>query len=390
MLKSFFILVFSYISLTAGTYINLGDKLFKEQNYIQALKYYQEAYIEDEANSKIKLINTYLQLGDKYFIMQNYKKAEKYYNLALKLNSNEAKQKLSRVFEREGDLYLQGKKFRIALLLYKKAFRLGNLSVQKKINSVEETLHHQKQLVDDTRKIVNNDSPVWTKAIGRLIIPTKRTIVNGRYQTKLKKCSATLVNFEDIKSSKVIVTASHCISSFDKKAGTIRFIIKAKNGKVLQKYAKIHNDSKYSNENLKTNSDYAILILSSLISKKEVEPLIIDKRSFIDLKKDYNYSFGSLAGFSGDIGDYGSQLTFDPKCELNYFDGVYSKSNCSGFKGASGGPVVLTTSNDKKILHYYFVGVVSHFRGDKFQEIYFAPHHIFYKELNETIMKYNQ
>jgi len=167
----------------------------------------------------------------------------------------------------------------------------------------------------------------------------------------------------------------------------MRFIIKNLNGDMIQRMAKVYKDSHYKNNKLETTSDYAILILNKSISQKDVKPFIIYKDDFISLKNRYKVSFGSLAGFSSDIGEAGAKLTYDPKCELSFFSKTYGASNCSGFKGASGGPVVMTTTNDNINFNHHFVGVVSHFKNKKFQQIYFAPHHIFYDDLVNIIKK---
>ena len=68
---------------------------------------------------------------------------------------------------------------------------------------------------------------------------------------------------------------------------------------------------------------------------------------------------------------------------------TYGASNCSGFKGASGGAVVVTTTDENKNFQYNFVGVISHFKNNRYQKIFFAPHHIFYKDLIKAIKQYN-
>jgi hypothetical protein len=169
----------------------------------------------------------------------------------------------------------------------------------------------------------------------------------------------------------------------------MRFIIRTKNNDMIQRFVKVYVDSNFDKKNLKKVSDYAILILDKHISKKEVDSIKISSKSYLSLKNSFEHYYGSLAGFSSDIGEYGARLSYDPKCRLNYFSRTYGKSECSGFKGASGGPVVLNVSDDNRYYETYFVGVVSHFRKKEFQKIYFAPHHIFYKDIKKAINRYN-
>jgi len=384
----YIVFIFLVVSLSYAN-SQQGDKAFQEGNYKKAIEYYKKSTLKEDPLLDIKLAQAYTRLGDNFSKIYNFKEAKKYYHKAISKGARLAKFKLAKLYEKEADLYYKNKKYKLALDLYNRAKKLGDKKLAKKIKNARQYVLHQKALNHDTRKVVDQNSPLWTKAIGRLIVPTK--INRGpkkSYSINIKKCSATLVNFERFNSSKVIVTASHCLSEFDKSVGLLRFLIKSKEDTIIEKYVTIYKDSNY-NHNLKTTSDYAILILNSPISRKDVEPVIIDKRSFSKLKKEYKYHFGSLAGFSSDIGDYGSALTYDPKCEINYYNKFYGKSNCSGYKGASGGPVILTTSKDNKKTKSYFVGVVSHFRGNKYNHIYFSPHHIFYPSLKKAIEKFN-
>lgn len=390
MLKSFFILLFSFSLLFANENIQKGDVEFAKQNYAEAIKYYEKAYEQKDKKAKIKLILTYMKLGDNYLRVQSFLRSKENYEKAKELGSRLAVMKLSKVYENIGDLYKKGKKYQEAHEAYGLSLDFGNKEVKDKLDEVKNILSHYEKLKNgDSRKIVDYDSPSWTKAIGRLIVPTKLDITNNGYLVKQKKCSATLVNFSDIQSSKVIVTASHCLSDYDKEAGVIRFLIKDKQGEIIQKYAKVVVDSFYDEKNTDAASDYAVLVLSSSIDKSQVEPLLIPTQSFLEIKKSAPYVYGSMAGFSSDIGEYGSDLTFDPKCEFDYFSKIYGKSSCTAFKGASGGPAVINVSSDNENFQAFFVGVVSHFRDGDFNSLYFSPHHIFLKHLASAVRKYN-
>ncbi|MEA3384358.1 MAG: trypsin-like serine protease [Campylobacterota bacterium] len=376
--------------LYSSTSIDNGDLNYVKQNYIQAIKEYEIAYKNNHPKARIKLIMCYLKLADNFTKTKRYEESLEWYNKAKVLNSKVASNKISKVYEKQADMYLKIKEYQKALFLYEKSLKLGNISVKQKIKKANDGIEHKSKLENDTRKLVTQKSPIWTKSIGRLIIPTKLDFITSKkYKTNFKKCSASVVNFDKYKSSRVIVTASHCLTNYNKKAGDIRFIIKDSKSQMIQRYATVYKDSNYSSKRLKIVSDYAILILDNAISNEDVEPLKISSDSFLKLKTSYKYFYGSLGGFSSDIGEYGTRLTYDPKCELNYFSKTYALSNCAGFKGASGGPVVLSVSDDDIRYSYYFVGVVSHFKNKNFKNIYFSPHHIFYKELEFYINKYN-
>ncbi len=390
MLKNFFILIFSISLLFANQNIQSGDKYYINQNYLKAIKYYTIAYKNNHPKGRIKLSMSYLKLGGNFENIHNYKKALSLYNKALNLNSKVAKSKIAKIYEKQANNYKNIRKYKIALNLYKRSLRLGNSNAKKYIIEIKEIFKHKKQLVNDTRKIVSYKSPIWTKSIGRLIIPTKlEFITKKRYKTSYKKCSASLVNIDNISSSKVIITASHCLTAYKKEIGYLKFIIKDNNNQMIHRRATVITDSHYNNKKLNSISDYAILVLDKSIESSEVNPFQIEEIDFLTILKAYKYSFASLAGFSSDIGNYGAKLTYDPKCKLKYHSQTYGASDCSGFKGASGGPVVVTSSNDNINFKYNFVGVVSHFKSDKFNQIYFAPHHIFYSDIIDAIKKYN-
>jgi len=127
-------------------------------------------------------------------------------------------------------------------------------------------------------------------------------------------------------------------------------------------------------------------IPETMIAKRLGLSPCITKYSFLELKNTSRFSFGSLGGFSSDIAKHGTKLTFDPKCELKKYTKMYGASTCTGFNGSSGGPIVMTTSNDNINFKYNFVGVVSHFKNKNFKNIYFAPHNLFYNELKNVIL----
>lgn len=391
MKSKLFLILFLVSSLFADKYVDLGDAAFVKQNYNSAIKLYTQSPLKNTEEVKIRLIQCYLRLGDNFLKIREYKIALKWYKKAQKLKSRRSLQKLSHIYELQGNQYTKIHKYKKALQLYNKALKLKNKKVIAKIKKINHILYHKSKLKNDSRRVVTKTSPKWTRAIGRLIVPTKlEFITKKRYKTNFKKCSASLVNLFGYKNSKVIVTASHCLTSYNKSAGNIKFIIKDSKDNMIYRIAKVSSDSHFNIKKLKTTTDWAILILNKEISKNEVQPFIVDKNSFRQLQKKYKYNFGSLCGFSGDIAGYGAKLTYDPKCKLKYYTKMYGASSCTGFKGSSGGPIVLTTSDDNIHYHNNFVGVVSHFKNKDFKDIYFTPHNLFYKQLKRIIQINNK
>lgn len=346
---------------------------------------------QDDKYLKIKTAQTYIKIGDDFREKKEFKKALKSYKKAQQYKSDIAFVKIRLLYTLQGNSYYKQKKYQKAKKSYLLAKKYKSKNVDKRLEIIEELLKHHKSNIKERRKLVDSSSPLWTHSIGRLEIPTKITfLTKTSYKTEYKKCSATLVNMDKYEKTKVIITASHCLTNFDSKAGKIHFLIKNKKNKIIRRDAQVYFDSEFNEKVLENRSDYAILILNKSIKKSEVTPLRITKDSFMQMKKDYRYSFASLAGYSNDIGEFGRYLTFDPRCNIKYYNKMYGKSSCVGFKGASGGAVILSVSNNKKEYHYSFIGVISHFKNSKYQEIFFAPHHIFYPIIDKAMSKYNQ
>ena len=390
MRNSFLLLLLFGTSLFADFYSDLGDKEFQKHNYKRAVDNYKKSKHPNKNSIKIKLINSYLNLGDNFLKIREYKKSLYYYNQAELLNKNIASDKIAKVYQRVASRYEKAKNYPKALEYYKKALHLKSIKLEKKITSIEKKLSHQKKLNNDTRKIVTKNSPVWTHSVGRLIIPLQLQFINEkRYKIKNKKCSATLVNLDPYSSSSVIVTASHCLTNYNQKIGPLKFAIKNKKNHITYRIAKIEYDSSFDIKKMKTTTDFAILSLHKPIENKDVQAMVVSNKSFDHLANKSLNSFGSLAGFSNDVAKYGSKLTYDPKCKLSRYNQMYGKSTCTGFKGASGGAIILNTTSDNKNFQHHFVGVISHFRDANYKNIYFTPHHLFFDKLVKTIKKFN-
>jgi len=386
------IVIFFFITLNlfATSSLDLGDKEFVKENYKKALSHYLKIENKDNLEVKLRIIQVYLRLGDNYFKIKECQTSLSWYEKAKNLNSRTANHKISLVYEKQADDFNKIHKYKEALKLYTKALHLQNTNVSAKIDKINKHFNHQNKLSKDTRVLVTKESPSWTHAIGRLIIPKKLELLkNKSYKLKQKKCSATLVNLDENKDSSVIITASHCLSAYNQKAGQIKFIIQDNSNNMIYRIASIKFDSKFNIKQMKEKTDFAILSLHKPISSKDVKPMIIEKYSFLDLQKKYKNHFGSLGGFSSDIAAFGAKLTFDPKCKLKNYSKTYGYSTCKGFNGASGGPIVLTTNNNDTTPSYHFVGVVSHFKNKDFTNIYFAPHHLFFMKIKKIIEAFN-
>ena len=385
----FLVLILQLITF-ADSYSDIGDKEFANENYKQAVSNYEKSQDRDKKIIKFKLLKSYIQLGDNFASTKQYKTSLYWYKKATNIDKNAASFEISKVYEQLGNRYESIHNYEKALQFYEKALSVRDKTLQKRIKHVSGLIEHKEQLKTDTRKLVTKSSPVWTHSVGRLISPTKLQFVNEKkYQTKRQNCSATLVNLETNKDSNIIITAAHCIQAFDKTIGDLKFIIKGSSGDMIHRIGNIEFQSNFDVKKLKKTTDFAILSLDEPISYNEVKPLIIKKTSFINLQKNSVKNYASLVGFSSDIQKYGAKLTYDPICQVKKYTQMYGSSTCSGFNGASGGPIILSTTDKKKKIQYHFIGVVSHFKNKEFTNIFFAPHHLHFQTIKKIIEKFN-
>ena len=375
-------------ALFADAYSIRGNKAFHQKNYKEAIDNFEKSQDKDQSKIKLKLIKSYIELGNNYSSIQKLRSALGWYKKATLLDKNVASMEISLVYEKLGARYESVHNYSTALQFYEKALQIRNSSLEKKILDMKRLLDHTKNLMNDTRKIVDDTSPVWTHAVGRLIIPTSVQFISEKKHAKEKKnCSASLVNLSKDRDSSLIITAAHCVTEFNKAVGKLKFIIKDTKGNILHRVAKIEFVTDFDIKKLTTTTDFAILSLDKPIAKTAVTPLIVQKKSFTTLQKNARKQYASLVGFSSDIAKYGAKLTYDPKCSISSFNTMYAASTCSGFNGASGGPIILTTIDKKKKVHSYFVGVVSHYKNKEHTNMFFAPHHRFFDKIEALSLK---
>jgi hypothetical protein len=104
------------------------------------------------------------------------------------------------------------------------------------------------------------------------------------------------------------------------------------------------------------HADWAILRLRRAVSAQQVAALLIHPRS-----ADPDQSV-TMAGYSRDsgIGDNGKTLTFDPACTITAQERNLGDTDCTAFKGASGGAVIQFSSAGEPLV----CGVISEGNGE--------------------------
>ena len=192
----------------------------------------------------------------------------------------------------------------------------------------------------DTRKVFNAQSPDFLESYGKFM-------VNG-----IQRCTANIVSDDNSKDSFIVTTAEHCIK---KNTDKFSVIFTKKNGRKIKRNLSLLTVNK--------KNDYAILKLNRVILNSQIKPLSIAK-NFYDVweeadDEDYELTI-TVAGFSGDeyIGEKGKVLTYDQDCELIREDNSYTAvTNCTAYKGASGGAMVISYIDYDDHFHQYFAGV---------------------------------
>jgi hypothetical protein len=203
---------------------------------------------------------------------------------------------------------------------------------------------------DDRLRAVDHPAP-WQDALVKLTIPVKRWHA-GEQRHFIEDCTGTQIAG---RRGTVILTAWHCVDGFTDLTKVITAT--TRQGRVLE--ARVFASG------------------ASMASDWEILQIIDDDRPSaqkIQLKLAKTSSIMGanilMAGYSGDpkLGDSGTALTYDPNCQIgkmSEFAGAIP-TNCTAFKGASGGPTLILENGEYKVL-----GVIS--AGDEEGLSLFAP-----------------
>jgi hypothetical protein len=181
----------------------------------------------------------------------------------------------------------------------------------------------------DARQVFSGEAYPWLRAVGRLQVPGQR-YRSGYTSHYLEDCSATLVTLPGRVEADTIVTAWHCLELYKDLSQPISFTVATVSGELLQRQAhRLANGGGM-------HADWAILRLRPAVPAQEVAALLIHPQ-MADPKRPV-----TMAGYSRDkgIGDEGRVLTFDPACAITSQKRGLGETDCTAFKGASGGAVI--------------------------------------------------
>ena len=206
-------------------------------------------------------------------------------------------------------------------------------------------------LVADNRLSAADHPAAWQDALVKLSIPVKRWQA-GQQRHFIEDCTGTQIAG---RSGTMILTAWHCVEGFTDLTKTISAT--TRQGQIFEAQVSATGNS--------MASDWAILKISN-DDRTSIQKIHL-KLAKTTVTAGQNIV---MAGYSGDphLGEHGRALTFDPNCEIGQTPETAQAifTNCTAFKGASGGPTLLLEGGEYKVL-----GVIS--AGDGSGLSLFAP-----------------
>ncbi|MEZ5571631.1 MAG: trypsin-like peptidase domain-containing protein [Halioglobus sp.] len=201
----------------------------------------------------------------------------------------------------------------------------------------------------DTRLVYSGHTHTWLRAVGKLQVPGQR-YNDGQLSHYVEDCSATLVALPHSQQSDTIVSAWHCLENYRDVSKPITFTLWDAFGKTVQREVYRLEDGGGM------HADWAILRLREPVTALQVVALPI-----LNAAAD-PYRPVIMAGYSRDtgIGAAGEVLTYDPDCTITQQDHNLGDTDCTAFKGASGGAVIQLSSAGEA----FVCGVISQGNGE--------------------------
>jgi V8-like Glu-specific endopeptidase len=204
--------------------------------------------------------------------------------------------------------------------------------------------------VAEQRLAYSADSPEWLRAVGKLHVPGSR-VEEGRRKHRLDDCSATLVASSAGSSrSDIVITAWHCLEFYHDLSRPILFTLLPGSDEPITREAYRLDDGGGM------HADWALLKLYQPISAARVAGLV-PLRSTKTRAPEV-----TMAGYSRDagLGAGGKVLTYHPACRVTRWTDGAGESDCSAYKGASGGAVVRVSDSGQA----EYTGVISRGNGE--------------------------
>ena len=209
----------------------------------------------------------------------------------------------------------------------------------------------------DSRQVFSTDSPGWMAAVGKLDVPGQK-FENTELLNLDEHCSATLIGSGSGRDSRYILSAWHCLEYYRDLSKPILFRL-PRAGITREAYIVASGGS--------MRADWALLRLQRPVSQQQVRPF----PAFGTAHSEAGATL-TMAGYSSDenLGRGGAVLTYDAQCQTLTRTANLVTTDCTAYKGASGGPVVAQAGNAVQLL-----GVIS--AGDSSGRSLYAPARLF-------------
>ncbi len=200
----------------------------------------------------------------------------------------------------------------------------------------------------DGREAFTGESSGWLQAVGKLRVPGQR-LRDGHTSHYVEDCSATLLSLPGRPEADIIITAWHCLELYRDLSRDITFTARSPSGELLERRARRLADGGGM------SADWAILRLQPGIPRRQLaglqpHPALADPARPV-----------TMAGYSRDsgIGDGGRVLSFHPDCAITESRPRLGETDCTAFKGASGGAVIQLSRQGEPLV----CGVISQGNG---------------------------
>ncbi len=224
-------------------------------------------------------------------------------------------------------------------------------------------------LAAEQRLAYSADSPGWLRAIGKLHVPGSQ-VEEGRRRHRQDDCSATLVApSAGSTRADIVITAWHCLEFYDDLSRPILFTLLPGSDEPITREAYRLADGGGM------HADWALLKLYRPVAATRVAGLV--PRSTPEMRS----QLVTMAGYSRDagLGAGGEVLTYHPACRVTRWAEGAGESDCSAYKGASGGAVVRVSDSGQA----EYTGVISRGNGDSVS--IFVPVADFRPSLNRVL-----
>ena len=181
----------------------------------------------------------------------------------------------------------------------------------------------------EQRQAFADGSPPWLQSVGKLDVPGIE-FRDGKRRHQRENCSGTRVAPAGQRLADTVVTAWHCLEFYNDLSKSITFTLLPGSDQAIRREAYRLADGGGM------HADWALLRLHRPVDTRLVPAMELNPQRG-DLQRPV-----TMAGFSGDegLGRAGAVLTYHQSCQIIRQERGASETDCSAYRGASGGAVI--------------------------------------------------